>query len=194
MDQNILIILLVLTMCDHCDVSLASKSHRNLTSLKTQLSYGRQFYDYEHRVKWLCFNASEEYDCCQIKEIHCFKSGPALPFGYCATYSENNSTKSLSIAKCPYFEWSNYNETTPDYITLPVSLNELNDYMCGPLNRKGLLCRVSECADGFGHSVTSYGPTYKCANCTNAWYHIATTCRLCSVCPNHVSFYHHFNI
>ena len=38
--------------------------------------------------------------------------------------------------------------------------------MCGRLNRKGLVC--SECADGFGPSVTSF--RYKCANCTDAWY------------------------
>ena len=38
--------------------------------------------------------------------------------------------------------------------------------MCGPLNRKGLVC--SECADGFGPSETSF--VYKCANCTDAWY------------------------
>ena len=38
--------------------------------------------------------------------------------------------------------------------------------MCGPLNRKGLVC--SECANGFGPSVTSFG--YKCANCTDARY------------------------
>ena len=68
------------------------------------------------------------------RSVHCFESGPALPFGYCATYSESNS---LSIAKCPYFEWSKYNVTTPGYISLPVLLTELNNYMCGPLNRKG---------------------------------------------------------
>ena len=37
--------------------------------------------------------------------------------------------------------------------------------MCSPLNRKGLVC--SECADGFGPSVTLFG--YKCV-CTDAWY------------------------
>ena len=42
----------------------------------------------------------------------------------------------------------------------------MTSYMCGPLNRKGLVC--SECSDGFGPSVTSFG--YKCANCTDAWY------------------------
>ena len=38
--------------------------------------------------------------------------------------------------------------------------------MCSPLNRKGHLC--SECIDGFGPSVTSFG--YRCTNCTDAWY------------------------
>ena len=41
--------------------------------------------------------------------------------------------------------------------------------LCGPLNRKGLVC--NECADGFGPSVTSFG--YKCVKCTDAWYSVA---------------------
>ena len=39
--------------------------------------------------------------------------------------------------------------------------------MCAPLNRKGVVC--SECAEGFGPSITSFGYT-KCINCSNAWY------------------------
>ena len=38
--------------------------------------------------------------------------------------------------------------------------------MCGPFNRKGIVC--SECADGFGPSVISFG--YRCVNCTDTWY------------------------
>ena len=49
---------------------------------------------------------------------------------------------------------------------LPKNISELNDYMCGPMNRKGRIC--SECIDGFAPSVTSVG--YKCSNCTGAWY------------------------
>ena len=52
------------------------------------------------------------------------------------------------------------------YFQLPKNLSQLNDYMCAPLNRKGLVC--SECADGFGPSVTSFG--YRCVNCTGNWY------------------------
>ena len=67
---------------------------------------------------------------------------------------------------CPYFQPKGYNYSRQGIITLPRNLNQLNDYMCGPLNRKGLVC--SECADGFGPSVTSFG--YRCVKCTNSWY------------------------
>ena len=40
--------------------------------------------------------------------------------------------------------------------------------MCGPMNRKGILC--SECIDGYGPSVTS--PNFRCSDCSNAWYGI----------------------
>ena len=161
------LILLLLMSTSYGEYSLAKKSSSDPNALNTsQLSYGRQLYEYTHRVKWLCFNASE-VDCCSIKWITCLESGPTLPFGYCATYTENGTTK-LLMSKCPYLQWNDYNVTTPWYVSLPVSLTELNEYMCGPQNNKGLVC--SECADGFGPSVTSYG--YKCVNCTNAWYNV----------------------
>ena len=80
------------------------------------------------------------------------------------TYNED--TNLLSMTSCRYFEPGGYNVTNSKHILLPRNLSQLNDYMCGPLNRKGLVC--SECADGFGPSMTSF--RYKCANCTNAWY------------------------
>ena len=72
----------------------------------------------------------------------------------------------MSTSSCQYFEPEGYNVTSSQHILLPRNLSQLNDYMCtcGPLNRKGLVC--SECADGFGPSVTSFG--YKCVNCTDA--------------------------
>ena len=109
----------------------------------------------------LCSKSS--YDCI---EIDCFQNKPLLLYDYCATFSED--TKLLSVTKCQYFEPKGYNITSSQQILLPINLSQLNDYMCGPLNRKGLVC--SECADGFGPSVTSFG--YRCVNCTqsDAWY------------------------
>ena len=109
----------------------------------------------------LCFYNSSGYKC---KRIICSKNGPLLQYPYCVTYSED--TKLLSLVRCPYFQPNNYNITHPGSIILPRNLSQLNDYMCGPLSRKGLVC--SECADGLGPSVTSFG--YRCVKCTDAWY------------------------
>ena len=59
--------------------------------------------------------------------------------------------------------------TACNQVILPRNLSQLNDYMCGPLNRKGHLC--SECADGFGPSVTSF--RYRCVKCTDGWYRVS---------------------
>ena len=150
--------------------SLAALSEIQPTSLRSTLDSSHSDKCSQNK-EWFCFNSTTgAYNCSQIHsilpdQIKCFESGPALPFGYCASYDED--TRILSILpSCGYFEYGVYNMTTPGYIQLPTVLNELNNYMCGPLHRKGLVC--SECADGFGPSLTSYW--HRCANCTNAWY------------------------
>ena len=108
-----------------------------------------------------CFDNPGSY---YYGSIKCSNSGPLLQYFHCATYNEN--TKILSFVRCPYFQQGVYNITTTGYVQLPRNLSQLNDYMCDPLNRKGLVC--SECADGFGPSVTSFG--YRCVSCSDAWY------------------------
>ncbi len=85
--------------------------------------------------------------------------GALLKFGYCMTYKEGEG---FFVGLCDYFKLK-LRRAKDGYITLPSNLSELNDYMCGPLNRKGVIC--SECIDGFGPSVTSVGHT--CSNCTD---------------------------
>ena len=96
----------------------------------------------------------------------CSQDGPILKAGHYATYSGDTKLHVVSILNCPYFQPDGYNFTAEGLILLPRNLSQLNDYMCGPLNRKGLVC--SECADGFGPSETPFG--YRCVNCTDAWY------------------------
>ena len=100
------------------------------------------------------------YPAYQFSQLQCDQGRLQLSFGYCVTYDEK--IKLLSVFNCPYFQLEKFNNG----IQLPRNLGQLNDYMCGPLNRKGLVC--SECADGFGPSMSSFG--YRCANCTDAWY------------------------
>ena len=89
------------------------------------------------------------------------------------TYNEDTDT--LALEKCPYFDTGGHNVMTVLYnivtslnIKILENLSELNDFMCGPLNRRCFLCK--DCTDGFGVSYTSLD--YQCCNCSNVWYGI----------------------
>ena len=115
---------------------------------------------------WFIYDASLNQCVCSSKgqsHVRCTEQGAFLRLGSCMTYEEGNGA---SVARCQYFTLHDRNITKQRYIELPDNLTELNDYMCKPMNRKGLVC--SECIDGFGPSLTSIG--YQCANCTDAWY------------------------
>ena len=97
------------------------------------------------------------------KLIKCKDNGAtALQYGQCMTHDRNTGITIVSV--CPYFQATGYNilEDLVGYITLPSNISELNDYMCGPMHRKGPLC--SECIGNFGLSATSF--RYTCSNCT----------------------------
>ena len=98
--------------------------------------------------------------------VTCDSDRAMLSYNFCVMYKEESSTISLTF--CSYFELNGHNISEPGFITLPENISELNNYMCGPMNRKGLVC--SECIDGYGPSVTS--PKFICSNCSNAWYSV----------------------
>ena len=79
------------------------------------------------------------------------------------TYDEESGTSTLSY--CPYFTLQGHNISGPGLINLPDNISELNEYMCGPMNRKGIVC--SECIDGYGPSVTSL--KFQCSTCSSIW-------------------------
>ena len=129
-------------------------------------------YSVTYDVQWYCFSPyfnDSVFDCCGMQVINCTESGPMLMLGICATFDGQQ----LSIALCgEYFEHIRlYNITNSVYMNLPIRLTDLNENMCGPLNRKGVVC--SECIDGFGLSVSSFG--YKCTNCNGVWYAVPLT-------------------
>ena len=91
-----------------------------------------------------------------------------INFGYCMTYNESDEITSLGWCLSFLVHNRNVSEKNLLYLQLPKNVSELNDYMCTPMNRKGLVC--SECIDGFGPSVFSYG--FQCTNCSDSWYGI----------------------
>lgn len=107
---------------------------------------------------WYHFNLTTN-ECQCYQHVTCTDQGAYIPIGHCMTYDEGSKT--LSYVVCHF---SNENLTANKKgIKLPSNISELNEYMCGSFNRKGLVC--SECIDGFGPSLASLG--YECSNCTN---------------------------
>ena len=90
------------------------------------------------------------------------ESNVALFFQYCMTYDEVDD--SIACSFCPY----QYHK--PDvqgwYMNLPQNVCDLNEFMCGGLNRTGLLC--SDCKPGLGPAVFSY--TLHCLKCLEGGY------------------------
>ena len=95
--------------------------------------------------------------------VQCSEDRVLMNAVFCMTIEEPETF----VGDCSVYS-SNTNASLIDgmYVQLPNNISELNDYMCGPMNRKGRIC--SECIEGFALSVTSIG--YICSNCTGVWY------------------------
>ena len=105
----------------------------------------------------------------QYNILRCFNNGTHLRVGFCATHHKDSDM--ASVVLCPYFRPDVFPVTKykgTHYIPLPENVSEINDYMCGPLNRKGRVC--SECMDGYGPAVMSVDYDIQCSNCTSTWY------------------------
>ena len=67
------------------------------------------------------------------------------------------------VSYCPLTH--TVNSTKRLYSEMPSNASQLDEVMCGPYNRRGLLC--GECKDGYGPAVYSFDMT--CANCSSLW-------------------------
>ena len=78
--------------------------------------------------------------------------------GFCATSTEQEGL--YYAGDCPLRHTEN--NTDRVFSEMPNDPDLLNDTMCGPYNRKGLLC--GGCIDGYGPAV--YSLDMKCADCS----------------------------
>ena len=159
--HNIIIRLFIVLIIEVNTISAVDANSNVITIAATQKITSNSTEDSSTESQLLCSLSGY-----QIRPLQCGQGGRGLlflPYEYCATFNEE--IKLLSIFNCPYFQLDKY-YGSHIMLQLPQNLSQLNDYMCSPLNRKGYLC--SECADGFGPSVTSFG--YRCANCTDTLY------------------------
>ena len=74
-----------------------------------------------------------------------------LLVGNCMDYNEKEDV--VFIGACPYI---NHQKGVVDevYVTPPKNAFELNEFLCGGLNRTGVLC--NQCQDGLGTAIFSY--------------------------------------
>ena len=79
---------------------------------------------------------------------------------YCVTTAEQEGQ--YYVGGCP-FAHTAMNHTNRMLSELPSDPDQLNDVMCGPYNRRGLLC--GQCISGYGPGVNQFN--LKCANCSN---------------------------
>ena len=87
----------------------------------------------------------------------------SMQIGHCMTY--DNETGELRAGHC--FQSYYRNDSHKFYYPLPTKVSDLNDQVCGPSNREGLLC--GECQNGFAVPLFV---SINCINCTsvfNGW-------------------------
>ena len=110
---------------------------------------------------WFYYN-NGTCECGQLfgGKVHCNQQERKVEIadGFCATFTEPEGL--YYAGYCPFRHTEN--NTDRLYSEMPRKPDSLNDTMCGPYNRKGLLC--GRCIDGYGPAV--YSLDMKCANCS----------------------------
>ena len=90
--------------------------------------------------------------------LRCHKDQVMIQDNYCATSSGEGGQ--YFLAYCPFGH--PVNRTNRMLAEMPTDPDMLDDVMCGPYKRKGLLC--GECIEGYGPAVYSFD--MKCADCS----------------------------
>ena len=117
-------------------------------------------------------NNSHRCECGSVQWTKCNQTSKQvwLYIDVCMTY--DNVTKTTLVAHCPFSDLERpsirhaYHDNS--FALLPKETSELNEFMCGKMNRDGRLCH--KCKPGFGPAVLSYeGKCLKCFSTSYGW-------------------------
>ena len=115
---------------------------------------------------WYVFNnITEKCSCRGLKEwVICDQDAQRvlLAGGLCMTF--DNDSGETDVGRCPYTTFNRQNDELlqSGYLVLPDNVTDLNEFMCGPLNREGYLC--SKCKEGYGLTIAN--AFQKCVKCS----------------------------
>ena len=95
--------------------------------------------------------------------LHCSSNGKQVEIknDLCASSAQNGTD--YYIGYCPLTRY--VNNSNRKFSEMPSNVGQLEEVMCGPYNRRGLLC--GECKEGYGPAV--YSLDLKCTNCSSVW-------------------------
>ena len=164
-------LLLTITICAEIKPETATENATTNASTTASMTFVQDnqcpllFYYNNESKQCECLSTSSSFGIFETI-VKCVNDRSLLVYNHCMTYREETNT--VSVSTCTYIEVSGHNISEPGFIVIPKNVSQLNNYMCGPMNRKGIVC--SECIDGYGPSVTS--PNFRCSDCSNAWYGI----------------------
>ena len=120
------------------------------------------------------FAATHNCQCIRDLHLNCEGKITYTDTRHILTYDFNK--EAISAIKIRHKYLKGYNVTvTKDgsyRLLLPNNISELNQYMCGPLNRKNYLC--SDCKSGYGPAIISESASCanKCYSCKDTWYNV----------------------
>ena len=121
---------------------------------------------------WYKYNPiAQVCQCIPLESLTCDGEYAYADIGHILTYNANKRVVTEVQMKHQYL--TGYNTTNGGhYVVLPSNISELNQYMCGPLNRKDFMC--NECKDGYGPAATyeSEPCASMCYRCKDTWRHL----------------------
>ena len=104
------------------------------------------------------YNSTGACECGSL--LSCSNDKVEIRIDHCATSSGQDGD--YFIGFCPFPNTvNNSNRMSSE---MPSNASQLDEVMCGPYNRRGLLC--GECKEGYG---PAYSLDRKCAKCSNVW-------------------------
>ena len=138
----------------------------NVTTSHLEIYRGSQFKDHECPTWFIPSSNGTGCECGKIWwGMICDQDSKQvwLDVVICMTY--DNGTQNTLVGRCPFSDLRK-KSIKNDFALLPNDTSELNEFMCGKMNRVGRLCH--KCKPGFGPAVLSY--EVKCLKCFNTSY------------------------
>ena len=115
---------------------------------------------------WHYYNVTGQCECGFW--LFCSSDGNQVEIGTQSCATSSGQEDDYYVSYCPFTNTNNHsanNSTNRLYSEMPSNASQLDEVMCGPYNRRGLLC--GECKDGYGPAVYSFDMS--CANCSSLW-------------------------